>query len=148
MITLKESAVRAPGLQLFQIAVLDFQRCYRNAAPDDKVNFGLVLGAPVVDRCVRQGEAFREQGVDRVLKDETGLAVRDDAEAARCEIAQADIAEIVDRRFGYLFSDVGEPGAYLPDNESLFQIPEIGLDSGQREPQGGGQFLVIRGEQD
>ena len=101
-----------------------------------------------MDRCVRQGEAFRKQGVDRVLKDVTGLAVRDDAEAARCEIAQADIAEIVDRRFGYLFSDVGEPGAYLPDNKGLFQIPEIGLDRGQREPQGGGQFLVIRGEQD
>jgi len=55
-----------------------------------------------VDRCARQGEAFRKQGVDSVLKDESGIAVRDDAEAARCEIAQADVVEI-DRRFGYLF---------------------------------------------
>ena len=138
MITLKESTVRARGLKLFHVAVLDLQWCHGSPAPDDKVNLGLIFGAPVVDRRIRQGEAFLQQGVDRVLKDESGLAVRDDAEAARREIAQADIAEIVDRRFGYLFSDVGEPGAYLPDHEGLFQIPKIGFDRGQGEPQGGG----------
>lgn len=89
---LKESTVRAPDLQLFQIAVPDHRWCQGGPEPDDKVNLGLVLGAPIVDSGIWQGEAFLQQGVDRVLKDESGLAVGDDAETARSEIAQAYIA--------------------------------------------------------
>ena len=50
MIPFKKSTKRTSDLQLFQVAIFDLKGCHHISAPDDKIDLGLVLGAPIVDR--------------------------------------------------------------------------------------------------